>query len=103
MTYQLHDSPADLVVDATEGLVGESRGALTLTRDPLFVSRAADADPSARVALVSGGGSGHEPLHTGFVGPGMLDAPSPARCSPARRPSRCWRPSRTWTGAPASC
>ncbi|WP_406088878.1 dihydroxyacetone kinase subunit DhaK [Kitasatospora purpeofusca] len=33
--------------------------------------------PAPKVALVSGGGSGHEPLHGGFVGPGMLDAACP--------------------------
>ena len=32
-----------------------------------------------KVALVSGGGSGHEPLHTGFVGHGMLDAACPGQ------------------------
>jgi dihydroxyacetone kinase-like protein len=32
-----------------------------------------------KVALVSGGGSGHEPLHGGFVGPGMLDAAVPGQ------------------------
>jgi dihydroxyacetone kinase-like protein len=32
-----------------------------------------------KVALVSGGGSGHEPLHAGFVGPGMLDAACPGQ------------------------
>src|SRR5258706_7722228 len=34
---------------------------------------------SGKVALVSGGGSGHEPLHTGFVGHGMLDAACPGQ------------------------
>ncbi|MCX4688160.1 dihydroxyacetone kinase subunit DhaK [Kitasatospora purpeofusca] len=33
--------------------------------------------PAPKVGLVSGGGSGHEPLHGGFVGPGMLDAACP--------------------------
>jgi dihydroxyacetone kinase-like protein len=37
----------------------------------------ADAPSQGKVALISGGGSGHEPLHTGFVGRGMLDAASP--------------------------
>ena len=37
----------------------------------------ADAPVPGKVALVSGGGSGHEPLHGGFVGPGMLDAACP--------------------------
>ncbi|MFI0941414.1 dihydroxyacetone kinase subunit DhaK [Streptomyces sp. NPDC021020] len=35
--------------------------------------------PARRVGLVSGGGSGHEPLHTGYVGAGMLDAACPGR------------------------
>jgi dihydroxyacetone kinase-like protein len=37
----------------------------------------ADDDPRERVGVISGGGSGHEPLHTGFVGRGMLDAAVP--------------------------
>src|SRR3954451_9457502 len=37
----------------------------------------ADAPREGKVALVSGGGSGHEPLHGGFVGAGMLDAACP--------------------------
>ena len=37
----------------------------------------ADAPKPGKVGLVSGGGSGHEPMHGGFVGPGMLDAACP--------------------------
>ena len=44
--------------------------------EPKFVTRA-DAPVVGKVALVSGGGSGHEPLHAGFVGRGMLDAACP--------------------------
>ena len=44
--------------------------------EPKFVTRA-DAPVAGKVALVSGGGSGHEPLHAGFVGRGMLDAACP--------------------------
>ena len=44
--------------------------------DPTYVTRA-DAPVSGKVALISGGGSGHEPLHAGFVGRGMLDAACP--------------------------
>lgn len=36
------------------------------------------------MALISGGGSGHEPLHNGFVGYGMLDAACPGRVSLVR-------------------
>ncbi|MBB0243309.1 dihydroxyacetone kinase [Streptomyces alkaliphilus] len=41
--------------------------------------RARHPSPGRRVGLVSGGGSGHEPLHIGFVGAGMLDAACPGR------------------------
>jgi dihydroxyacetone kinase-like protein len=37
----------------------------------------AEPPPAGKVGLISGGGSGHEPLHAGFVGPGMLDAACP--------------------------
>ncbi len=46
--------------------------------DPAFVTRAA-APVKGKVALISGGGSGHEPLHAGFVGRGMLDAACPGQ------------------------
>ncbi|MBB4683467.1 dihydroxyacetone kinase subunit DhaK [Amycolatopsis jiangsuensis] len=57
--------------DALEGLAA-GRG-LAVDRDARIVLRA-DGPVPGKVGLVSGGGSGHEPLHSGFVGPGMLDA-----------------------------
>jgi dihydroxyacetone kinase-like protein len=54
------------------GLVEAHPGLLRVEFEPTFIAR---ATPSRnKVALLSGGGSGHEPLHAGFVGPGMLDA-----------------------------
>jgi phosphoenolpyruvate---glycerone phosphotransferase subunit DhaK len=47
-----------------------------VARSPTYVARA-DAPVKGKVALISGGGSGHEPLHAGFVGHGMLDAACP--------------------------
>ena len=44
--------------------------------DPAYIARA-DAPVKGKVAIVSGGGSGHEPMHGGFVGMGMLDAACP--------------------------
>ncbi len=44
--------------------------------EPRFVYRA-DAPVAGKVAVISGGGSGHEPMHGGFVGIGMLDAACP--------------------------
>ncbi len=45
--------------------------------EPTFVARRTAR--SGKVTLISGGGSGHEPLHAGFVGPGMLDAACPGQ------------------------
>ena len=50
--------------------------ALRLHRDPVFIARS-DAPLAGKVALISGGGSGHEPMHSGFVGDGMLDGAVP--------------------------
>jgi dihydroxyacetone kinase-like protein len=47
-----------------------------ISYDPYLVVRA-DAPVQGKVGLISGGGSGHEPMHGGFVGPGMLDAACP--------------------------
>jgi len=57
------------------GLVEAHPGLLRVEFEPTFVARARNA--ASKVALISGGGSGHEPLHTGFVGRGMLDAACP--------------------------
>src|SRR3984957_14946069 len=67
------NDPGTLVAQALEGLERAHPGLVRWNRDPSFVVRA-DDDPRERVAVISGGGSGHEPLHTGFVGRGMLDA-----------------------------
>lgn len=69
------DDRARLVNDAVEGLVAGSGGALArLAGDPeIRVVLRAEPDPG-RVAVVSGGGSGHEPAHAGYVGPGLLSA-----------------------------
>jgi dihydroxyacetone kinase-like protein len=51
---------------------------IQLNAQPHFVSRLTPTRPG-KVALISGGGSGHEPLHIGFVGVGMLDAACPGQ------------------------
>jgi dihydroxyacetone kinase-like protein len=69
---KLINSPDSVVSDALAGLAAAHAGRLTVDAEHRFVRRAAGT--AGKVALVSGGGSGHEPLHAGFVGPGMLDA-----------------------------
>lgn len=51
---------------------------IRFNEEPHFISRLAPTQ-SGKVALISGGGSGHEPLHSGFVGHGMLDAACPGQ------------------------
>jgi dihydroxyacetone kinase len=69
------DARATLVNDALDGLVAASGGRLArLDGDSgIRVVLRSEIDPG-KVAVVSGGGSGHEPAHAGFVGPGMLSA-----------------------------
>jgi dihydroxyacetone kinase-like protein len=65
-----------VVRESLAGLAAAHADLLEVRFDPTFVLRA-DAPVRGKVALVSGGGSGHEPLHSGYVGPGMLDAACP--------------------------
>ncbi|WP_189929661.1 dihydroxyacetone kinase subunit DhaK [Streptomyces sulfonofaciens] len=64
-----------VVADGLRGLAA-AHPELTVDVESRVVVRR-DAPLEGRVGLVSGGGSGHEPLHAGFVGPGMLSAACP--------------------------
>ncbi len=66
------NEPGAVVREALVG-VAAAHPQLRVDLDNQLVLRA-DAPVAGKVGLVSGGGSGHEPLHAGFVGPGMLDA-----------------------------
>jgi dihydroxyacetone kinase-like protein len=70
------NDPANLVTESLTGLALAHGDLLRYDAEARIVVRA-DAPVSGKVALVSGGGSGHEPLHGGFVGRGMLDAACP--------------------------
>ncbi len=70
---KLINDPADVVRDALLGMQAAHGDRLRVDHSHRVVFRA-DAPRRGKVGLVSGGGSGHEPLHGGFVGPGMLDA-----------------------------
>jgi phosphoenolpyruvate---glycerone phosphotransferase subunit DhaK len=69
---KLINDPADVVVEALRGMAA-AHPELRVDLEDRIVYRA-DGPVTGKVALVSGGGSGHEPLHGGFVGRGMLDA-----------------------------
>ena len=73
---KLINSPEDVVRDALRGMEAAHGDRLTISYDPYMVVRK-DAPVQGKVGIISGGGSGHEPMHGGFVGPGMLDAACP--------------------------
>jgi dihydroxyacetone kinase-like protein len=73
---KLLNDPADIVRESLAGLAAAHGDLLRYDADAQIVVRA-DAPVQGKVALISGGGSGHEPLHGGFVGKGMLDAACP--------------------------
>ncbi|MBV8699844.1 MAG: dihydroxyacetone kinase subunit DhaK [Bradyrhizobium sp.] len=66
-----------LLADSLDGLAAAHADLVALGPERKFVRRR-ELNPN-KVALVSGGGSGHEPLHAGFVGYGMLDAACPGQ------------------------
>ena len=74
---KLINSPDSVIVESLDGLVAAHRGILALGAGHKFIRR--KELKRGKVALVSGGGSGHEPLHAGFVGHGMLDAACPGQ------------------------
>src|SRR5690349_13545133 len=69
---KLINDPADVVVEALRGMA-LAHPELRVDHTNRIIYRA-DAPVTGKVGLISGGGSGHEPLHGGFVGQGMLDA-----------------------------
>ena len=69
---KLINDPADVVAEALLG-VAAAHPELRVDHEHKIVYRG-DAPVPGKVGLISGGGSGHEPLHGGFVGLGMLDA-----------------------------
>jgi len=67
----------DFLSESLAGFATAHADVVALNREPVFVRRRAVS--RGKVALISGGGSGHEPLHAGFVGYGMLDAACPGQ------------------------
>jgi dihydroxyacetone kinase-like protein len=73
---KLINEPGTVLDDALAGIAAAHSDLLAVDTDHRVITRAGARRPG-KVALVSGGGSGHEPLHGGFVGTGMLDAACP--------------------------
>jgi dihydroxyacetone kinase-like protein len=73
---KLINDPDAVVREALEGMEAAHGDRLRISYEPYYIVRA-DAPVQGKVGIVSGGGSGHEPMHGGFVGRGMLDAACP--------------------------
>jgi dihydroxyacetone kinase-like protein len=73
---KLINKPEDVVTEALQGMEAAHGDLIRVVYEPKYVVRA-DAPVQGKVGVVSGGGSGHEPMHGGFVGMGMLDAACP--------------------------
>ncbi len=78
----------DVVKEQLEGMA-LAHPELKVNIDPHFIVRA-DAPVQGKVALVSGGGSGHEPMHGGFVGVGMLDGACPGEVFTSPTPDQLY-------------
>jgi phosphoenolpyruvate---glycerone phosphotransferase subunit DhaK len=78
---KLINDARNVVPEALRGFGKAHRDLVVVHENPAYVTRARPSSGKApgKVALVSGGGSGHEPLHIGFVGHGMLDAACPGQ------------------------
>ena len=79
----------DVVNEQLEGMAVAHPDLLKVHFDPKYVYRA-DAPVAGKVAIVSGGGSGHEPMHGGFVGMGMLDGACPGEVFTSPTPDQMY-------------
>lgn len=66
-----------MLTESLSGFAAAHHDLVELQLEPTFIARKHKAQN--KVALISGGGSGHEPLHAGYVGKGMLDAACPGQ------------------------
>src|SRR5512138_1284349 len=73
---KLINTPENVVVEELQGVAAAHADMVKVFFDPNYVYRA-DGPVKGKAAILSGGGSGHEPMHGGFVGMGMLDAACP--------------------------
>jgi dihydroxyacetone kinase-like protein len=79
----------DVVREQLQGMAVAHADVLNVHFDPYYIYRA-DAPVKGKVAIVSGGGSGHEPMHGGFVGMGMLDGACPGEVFTSPTPDQMY-------------
>lgn len=87
----------DVVKEQLEGMAIAHPDYLKVAFEPNYIYRA-DAPIADKVAIVSGGGSGHEPMHGGFVGMGMLDAACPGEVFTSPTPDQMYEAAKAVDG-----
>ncbi len=75
---KLMNTVDNVLTESLRGFGAAHSDIVSVSLDPMYMTRKGGAK-SGKVALVSGGGSGHEPMHAGYVGHGMLDAACPGQ------------------------
>ena len=94
---KLINDPQRVVPEALEGMAKAHPDLIKVHLDPNYVYRA-DAPRPGKVAVISGGGSGHEPMHVGFVGYGMLDAACPGAVFTSPTPDQMYEAAKAVDG-----
>src|SRR4029078_13232581 len=84
---KLINDPQDVMRESLEGFAAAHSDILKASFDPVYVVRV-DAPVKGKVGIISGCGSGHEPMHGGFVGKGMLDDDFPGQGFPSPSPDQ---------------
>ena len=97
---KLINAVGDVLAESLEGFAAAHADLVALGPERKFVRRK-QLTPG-KVALISGGGSGHEPLHAGFVGRGMLDAACPGQVFTSPTPDQMVAAMES-VGGPAGC
>jgi dihydroxyacetone kinase-like protein len=94
---KLINDPGAVVDEALHGFAAAHPDLVRVNYDPKYVVRA-DAPVQGKVAVLSGGGSGHEPMHGGFVGRGMLDAACPGEVFTSPTPDQMYEATKAVDG-----
>ena len=98
---KLINNPESVVSECAGGYASLASRVIRVDFENQIIVRA-DAPVRGKVGLISGGGSGHEPMHGGFVGHGMFDArPGAVFTSPVQ--IRCWLRRKPSMAARACC
>ena len=95
---KLINRPEDVVTEELQGIAAAHDDLVRVNFGPNYIVRA-DAPVQGKAALVSGGGSGHEPMHGGFVGLGMLDAACPGEVFTSPTPDQMLEATKAVDGA----